>query len=379
MNRLLSFFFILINSLCVAQIAEFEVYFPFDDDNLTKSAREKLDSEIFSIPKSRIDSIQIFGHCDSLGTDEYNLELSARRVMSVKRYLISRGFELSQLRSNYFGRSLPKYTNDEDEKRALNRRCEIIVYHQPNIPFYSNLKIEDLDLKPGENYILPNLHFVGNQIVPMWYSFDVLNDLRNAFFRYPHMKAEIHGHVCCVNDKPLSEERAFFVYQFLVENGVEKSRLTPKGFGNLRPFVKETRAEEELQNRRVEIAVLQREDKAASLPLDFRRVQDINMPLRGIEFITGKGGLYPSGRFMLKLLGESIAESRGVHHEIQVNINGLNERLSEMRVQEIRRQLESFGCRENQFSVIAIQPDEPRGKNKRTDLYVRMFKLQSER
>jgi outer membrane protein OmpA-like peptidoglycan-associated protein len=379
MKRLLLSIFIALQNTLMAQVGEFEVYFPFDDDNLTQKAREKLDSEIFSIPKSRIDSIQIFGHCDSMGTDEYNLELSARRVMAVKKYLISRGFELNQLRTNYFGRSQPKYTNDDDEKRALNRRCEIIVYHQPNIPFYSTLRISDLLLKPGDNYILPNLHFVGNQIVPMWYAFDVLNDLRDVFFLYPKMQAEIHGHVCCVNDKPLSEERAMFVYQFLIQNGVEKSRLSFKGFGNLRPFVKETRTEEELQNRRVEISVLSKEEKSVSLPMDYRRVEDINMPLRGIEFIPNKAGLYPSGRFMLKLLAESISESSGVHHEIQVNINDLNDRLAENRIQEIRRQLHSFGCSESQYSVIGITPNIPRGRSNRIDLFVRMFKLQAER
>jgi hypothetical protein len=165
----------------------------------------------------------------------------------------------------------------------------------------------------------------------------------------------------------------------LIQNGVEKSRLSFKGFGNLRPFVKETRTEEELQNRRVEISVLSKEEKSVSLPMDYRRVEDINMPLRGIEFIPNKAGLYPSGRFMLKLLAESISESSGVHHEIQVNINDLNDRLAENRIQEIRRQLHSFGCSESQYSVIGITPNIPRGRSNRIDLFVRMFKLQAER
>ncbi|MCC5918756.1 MAG: OmpA family protein [Cryomorphaceae bacterium] len=357
------------------QVAEFEVYFPFDDDLLGETEKAKLDHEIFSIPKSRIDSIQIFGHCDSLGTDEYNLELSARRVLAVKKYLISRGFELHQLTSNYFGRSQPKYNNTDDEKRALNRRCEIVVFHQPNIPFYSDLRINDLELKPGENYILPNLHFVGNQIVPMWYSFDVLNDLLTVFKRYPNMEAEIQGHVCCVNDKPLSDERAEFVYYFLINNGVPKKNLTYKGFGNLRPFVKETRTEEELQNRRVEIKVISRDEEPAPLPQDFKPVGDIKMILRGIEFIPNKAGMYPSSRFMLKLLSESIVESRNLHHEIKVNVNGLNERLAEMRVKEVDKLMKSFGCKENQFSVTAYNPPIKKGRQPRFDLYIKLIKV----
>ncbi len=355
--------------ILLAQVAELEVYFPFDDDYLGEKEKEKLDREIFSIPKSKIDSIQIFGHCDSMGTDEYNLELSSSRVIAVKRYLISRGFELNQLTSNYYGRRRPKYM--EDEKFGLNRRCEIVVYHQPNIPFYSSLKIEDLELKPNESYILPNLHFVGNQVVPMWYSFDVLSDLLTVFYRFPSLRAEIHGHVCCVNDKPLSDERAAFVYHFLVQNGVSKNRLTYKGYGNLQPAIKETTAEEELQNRRVELKVLNINELPVELPVNFSPPDSIMIVLRSVDFITNKAGLYPNARFMLKLLGESIGDSRNIHHEILVNTNGISDRLAEQRLQEVQRQLKSFGCKDEQFSVSQFQPRQI-GRKKQPDLFVKM-------
>lgn len=355
-----------------AQVAEFEVYFPFDDDRLGQSEKEKLDREIFSIPKSKIDSIHIFGHCDSLGTDEYNLELSSRRVIAVKRYLISRGFELNQLVSNYYGRLQPKYF--DDEKFDLNRRCEIIVYHQPNIPFYSTLRVTDLELKKGESYVMPNLHFVGNQIVPMWYAFDVLSDLVTIFYKYPSLKADIQGHVCCVNDKPLSDERAQFVYEFLIQHGIHKNRLTYKGYGNLRPLIKETTAEEELQNRRVELKIQEIDEAPINLPEDFIPPSEVSMPLRGIDFIPNKAGLYPSGRFMLKLLAESIADSRGVHHNILINTNGIPEKLADARLSEISRQMKTFGCREHQFSVSPIQPRQM-GRVKQPDLFVKISRL----
>lgn len=354
-----------------AQVAEFEVYFPFDDDHLGQKEKEILDREIFSIPKSKIDSIQIFGHCDSSGTDEYNLELSSRRVIAVKRYLISRGFELNQLTSNYYGRRRPKYM--EDEKFGLNRRCEIVVYHQPNIPFYSTLKIADLDFKKGGSYVLPNLNFVGNQIVPMWYSFEVLSDLLTAFHRFPRLKAEIQGHVCCVNDKLLSDERAEFVYDYLVQNGIDRSRLRYKGFGNLRPLVKETSAEKELENRRVELLILNVDAQPIELPSNFTPPNNVTMVLRSISFIPNKAGLYPNARFMLKLLGESISDSRNLHHELLVNTNGIPERLAEQRIQEIQRQLKTFGCRDDQYSVSHIQPRQ-QGRVKQPDMFVKISK-----
>lgn len=369
MMRIALLLFLFLPYAFSAQVAEFEVYFPFDDDFLGEKEKEKLDREIFSIPKSKIDSIQIFGHCDSMGTDEYNLELSARRVIAVKRYLISRGFELNQLTSNYYGRRRPKYM--DDEKFGLNRRCEIVVYHQPNIPFYSSMRIDDLELKKNERYILPNLHFVGNQVVPMWYSFEVLSDLLTVFHRFPSLRAEIHGHVCCVNDKPLSDERAAFVYHFLLQNGINRNRLSYKGYGNLQPAFKETNAEEELQNRRVELKVLNIGDAPLELPLDYTPPDSIMIVLRRIDFIPNKAGLYPNARFMLKLLGESISDSRNIHHELLVNTNGISERLAEQRINEIQRQLKSFGCNEDQFSVAAFQPVQ-QGRKKQPDLFVKM-------
>lgn len=71
--------------------------------------------------------ILIEGHCDSDGSDAYNLDLSERRANSVQRFLLAHGVEPSRLRAQGFGRSRPIADNSTLEGRALNRRVEFTI------------------------------------------------------------------------------------------------------------------------------------------------------------------------------------------------------------------------------------------------------------
>ena len=66
--------------------------------------------------------VLIAGHTDSMGSDEYNINLSKGRAASVRRYLIEQGIDENRLRSQGFGERLPIASNDTDAGRALNRR-----------------------------------------------------------------------------------------------------------------------------------------------------------------------------------------------------------------------------------------------------------------
>ncbi|NLF41295.1 MAG: OmpA family protein [Bacteroidales bacterium] len=66
--------------------------------------------------------IQIQGHTDIVGTDEYNKELSEQRARAVYDYLVSKGIVAERMSSIGFGSSLPVSTNDTEEGRARNRR-----------------------------------------------------------------------------------------------------------------------------------------------------------------------------------------------------------------------------------------------------------------
>lgn len=71
--------------------------------------------------------IEISGHTDNIGGDEYNLSLSNSRAKSVVDYLIANGIHSDRLQYKGYGFSLPVSDNDTEDGRASNRRTEFKV------------------------------------------------------------------------------------------------------------------------------------------------------------------------------------------------------------------------------------------------------------
>ena len=71
--------------------------------------------------------LEVEGHTDSVGTDDYNQSLSERRAESVKSYLIQQGIDRSSITSRGFGESQPVASNDTADGRQRNRRVELVV------------------------------------------------------------------------------------------------------------------------------------------------------------------------------------------------------------------------------------------------------------
>ena len=72
--------------------------------------------------------IRIEGHCDFIGSEEYNQGLSERRAAAVREYLITRGgVDAARLLSVGFGKTRPIAPNSSDEGRTMNRRVEFII------------------------------------------------------------------------------------------------------------------------------------------------------------------------------------------------------------------------------------------------------------
>lgn len=72
--------------------------------------------------------IELYGHTDDRGEEDYNYELSKERVESVASYLIAGGVELSRMRFFYKGESDPVTYGQTDSDRRLNRRVEIKIF-----------------------------------------------------------------------------------------------------------------------------------------------------------------------------------------------------------------------------------------------------------
>jgi outer membrane protein OmpA-like peptidoglycan-associated protein len=72
-------------------------------------------------------NLQIEGHTDSVGSDEFNQQLSERRADSVRDFLAQQGVAGSSIAARGFGKTQPVATNDTPEGRQRNRRVEIVV------------------------------------------------------------------------------------------------------------------------------------------------------------------------------------------------------------------------------------------------------------
>ncbi len=71
--------------------------------------------------------VRVEGHTDSVGTEEYNLDLSNRRAVAVKTLLVQRGVSESRLETSGYGETMPVATNDTEAGRQRNRRVEIKI------------------------------------------------------------------------------------------------------------------------------------------------------------------------------------------------------------------------------------------------------------
>lgn len=326
-----------------------EVNFDLDSSTLSRKQKDKVDSLLAIIPIPVYKQIEVYGHTDSLAGIEYNRELSKRRVSSILEYLVLQGLDPLKVKADYYGEERPKYDN-APESRARNRRCEVHFHVDPGALPMPDLKLTDLEYKKGNRVRIPNLNFVGNQAIPIGDSFETLKDLLRVMQKYPDLKIQLQGHVCCNDNLELSQDRAKMVHDFLVGNGIEPSRMTHKGYSNKKPMFKETSEENKAMNRRVEIYVLSNTDKVAALPADESTV-DLRAPVQAVTFFPNKRRLYPSGDFMLNLIADMMKESTGIYYEFVIFDNINNKGLTASRVAGLERALLDFKVDKAIFSV----------------------------
>lgn len=137
---------------------------------------------------------------------------------------------------------------DRVELVTANVESEFTIWLEP-LQQGKSLQIEEIEFHPGSSDFLPT-------------SEGKLRRLKDFMALNSEVKIEIQGHVFSLDDnsfagQKLSEARAKRVYNYLVENGISKDRMTTIGFGNTKPiYPKPKLAYEEQMNRRVEIKVL---------------------------------------------------------------------------------------------------------------------------
>jgi outer membrane protein OmpA-like peptidoglycan-associated protein len=104
-----------------------DVLFDTGSYTLKPGAREKL-AKISGILLAHPGlTLQIEGHTDSVGTDDFNQQLSERRADSVRDFLAENSVPASSITARGFGKMQPVATNDTADGRQRNRRVELVV------------------------------------------------------------------------------------------------------------------------------------------------------------------------------------------------------------------------------------------------------------
>src|SRR5262249_12987362 len=108
-----------------------DVLFDFNKFTLKPGAREKLakvSGILLAYPGLQI---QLEGHTDSIGSDEYNQKLSESRAAAVRDYIVGQGVPGNTVTAVGLGKANPVASNDNGAGRQRNRRVEMVVSGEP--------------------------------------------------------------------------------------------------------------------------------------------------------------------------------------------------------------------------------------------------------
>lgn len=103
------------------------IYFDFDKTTLKSESFVELNKVVEFLKQNSSVEVEISGHTDSKGSDDYNLNLSQGRSQSVVDYIVSQGVERFRLTAHGYGETKAIDTNDTEAGRANNRRVEFTV------------------------------------------------------------------------------------------------------------------------------------------------------------------------------------------------------------------------------------------------------------
>lgn len=109
-------------TICAVDVINFE----FGKSSINKNSYAYLDKIVMLMKRTNL-CIEIKGHTDNVGKEDFNLELSRKRAKAVYDYLIKKGVSPSKLSYTYYGMTKPIASNDTEEGRLINRRVEFEI------------------------------------------------------------------------------------------------------------------------------------------------------------------------------------------------------------------------------------------------------------
>jgi OOP family OmpA-OmpF porin len=195
----------------------------------------------------------IEGNADEVGSEEYNMQLSQRRAEGVVKYLVDKfGIDASRLTAKGYGKTRPVADNASDAGKQKNRRIDAIID--------CAIDVKELTAPPERLCMTLKVEFASDSAEIQARYNDEVNKVGEYMKKYPTTTAVIEGHTDNVGsaelNKRLSQKRAENVVTYLVDNfGIERSRLSAKGYGSTRRIAYNNTPEGRQKNRRINAVI----------------------------------------------------------------------------------------------------------------------------
>ena len=104
------------------------VHFAYDSFVLPPQEVAKIDDVAKYLMDNQDRVVNIDGHCDERGSNEYNLSLGEQRAQSVRTYLIATGVDAARIQTRSFGKEKPLDPGHNEAAWSKNRRGEFVIY-----------------------------------------------------------------------------------------------------------------------------------------------------------------------------------------------------------------------------------------------------------
>jgi peptidoglycan-associated lipoprotein len=104
-----------------------DIHFGYNDYTISDQDGAVLKSNAKWLQDNPGKRVQIEGHCDDRGSEEYNIALGARRAQAAKDYLETLGIQADRMSTISYGKELPLCHEENDECWAQNRRDHFVI------------------------------------------------------------------------------------------------------------------------------------------------------------------------------------------------------------------------------------------------------------
>lgn len=288
MKQFLSLFFWIVVTVSANAQQQISIFFDSNRHEVNVVELKRLTDWMNANKDSKI--VAINGYTDEDGTNGFNDSLAKRRVNFIYSKIKGRVPIRDDFKTRSFGENFQQSKNKAENRKVtiyyilakdLEREDEILGIKPKETPkivevveiepieeetmnFPENATLEDkIGLsRKGTLIRLNDINFYLNSFAIMPTSKRAIDELIYVMNKFPKLKIEIQGHICCVDKdvKNLSTDRAKQVKRILVSEGISERRITVKGFGVSKPKfeIPEKSDYEAARNRRVEIMILEK-------------------------------------------------------------------------------------------------------------------------